>query len=136
MRARTNASAPGREAAEAQGFAFSSHLDRVPQVGASMVVLAGLRHAGGVPRRDMEVMAIRAAQAGAWFPFGSRSTWMHRSDGSAPLQLGWTVSARAREEPLTSRASGLRHSPAALPCLLAGKPRLAQFSRRQALSVA
>lgn len=69
---------PGRDG-QAKRLVFGSHLDSVPQGGdydgvagvlAGLAVLSGLRRAGYVPNRDMEVMAIRAEEAGAWFPFG------------------------------------------------------------------
>ena len=58
---------------------LGSHLDSVPQGGdydgvagvvAGLAVLSGLRAAGHAPARDVVVMAIRAEEAGAWFPFG------------------------------------------------------------------
>jgi N-carbamoyl-L-amino-acid hydrolase len=58
---------------------IGSHLDSVPQGGdhdgvagvlAGLAVASGMRRTGYVPRRDITVMAIRAEEAGAWFPFG------------------------------------------------------------------
>lgn len=58
---------------------IGSHLDSVPQGGdhdgvagvlAGLAVASGMRRAGYVPHRDITVMAIRAEEAGAWFPFG------------------------------------------------------------------
>lgn len=58
---------------------IGSHLDSVPQGGdhdgvagvlAGLAVVAGMHRAGFVPRRDIVVMAVRAEEAGAWFPFG------------------------------------------------------------------
>jgi N-carbamoyl-L-amino-acid hydrolase len=63
----------------AKRLVIGSHLDSVPQGGdydgvagvlAGLAVVAGMRRAGFVPSRDIEVMAIRAEEAGAWFPFG------------------------------------------------------------------
>jgi len=56
---------------------LGSHLDSVPQGGnfdgavgvlAGLAAVAGLKAAGIVPRCDVAVMAIRAEEAGAWFP--------------------------------------------------------------------
>ncbi len=56
---------------------LGSHLDSVPQGGnydgaagvlAGLAAVAGMRRAGFVPARDVTVMAIRAEEAGAWFP--------------------------------------------------------------------
>ncbi len=56
---------------------LGSHLDSVPQGGnfdgaagvlAGLAVVAGMQRAGFVPVRDVTVMAIRAEEAGAWFP--------------------------------------------------------------------
>jgi N-carbamoyl-L-amino-acid hydrolase len=69
---------PGARRA-AQRIVLGSHLDSVPQGGdydgaagvvAGLAVLSGLRRAGVTPDRDVTVMAIRAEEAGAWFPFG------------------------------------------------------------------
>ena len=66
---------PGRDR-DAPRIILGSHLDSVPQGGdydgtagvvAGLAVLAGLPH---VPACDVSVMAIRAEEAGAWFPFG------------------------------------------------------------------
>ncbi|MGX9961835.1 hydantoinase/carbamoylase family amidase [Roseomonas sp. F4] len=68
----------GRDPA-AKRLLIGSHLDSVPQGGdydgvagvlAGLAVVAGMQRAGFVPPRDIEVMAIRAEEAGAWFPFG------------------------------------------------------------------
>ena len=56
---------------------LGSHLDSVPQGGnydgaagvlAGLATVAGMRQAGFVPGRDITVLAIRAEEAGAWFP--------------------------------------------------------------------
>lgn len=56
---------------------IGSHLDSVPQGGnfdgaagviAGMAAVAGMKQAGFVPNRDITVLAIRAEEAGAWFP--------------------------------------------------------------------
>lgn len=69
---------PGRDPA-APRIVLGSHLDSVPRGGdydgvagvlAGLAVVAGMRRAGFVPPQDIEVMAIRAEEAGAWFPFG------------------------------------------------------------------
>lgn len=74
---------PGTDRA-AKRIVLGSHLDSVPQGGnfdgaagvlCGMAVVAGMRRAGFAPARDVTVMAIRAEEAGAWFPIsypGSR----------------------------------------------------------------
>ncbi len=61
----------------AKRVVLGSHLDSVPQGGnfdgaagvlCGMAVVAGMRRAGFAPARDVTVMAIRAEEAGAWFP--------------------------------------------------------------------
>ena len=61
----------------AKRIVLGSHLDSVPQGGnydgaagvlAGLATVAGLRRAGFVPGRDITVLAIRAEEAGAWFP--------------------------------------------------------------------
>lgn len=56
---------------------IGSHLDSVPAGGnydgaagvlAGLAVAAGMRGAGFTPRRDLVVAAVRAEEAGAWFP--------------------------------------------------------------------
>jgi N-carbamoyl-L-amino-acid hydrolase len=56
---------------------IGSHLDSVPRGGnfdgaagvlAGLSAVAGMKRAGFVPGRDVTVMAIRAEEAGAWFP--------------------------------------------------------------------
>ena len=56
-----------------------SHLDSVPRGGnydgaagvvAGLAAVAGMRHAGYVPARDVTVMVTRAEEGGAWFPGG------------------------------------------------------------------
>ena len=69
----------------AKGIVLGSHLDSVPGGGnfdgaagvfAGLAVVAGMREAGFRPRCDITVLAIRAEEAGAWFPIsypGSRA---------------------------------------------------------------
>lgn len=56
---------------------LGSHLDSVPQGGnfdgaagvlAGLAAVAGMRRAGFTPARDITVLAVRAEEAGAWFP--------------------------------------------------------------------
>ncbi|WP_419897178.1 hydantoinase/carbamoylase family amidase [Roseomonas sp. USHLN139] len=56
---------------------IGSHMDSVPQGGnfdgaagvlAGLAAVSGLKQAGFQPARDVTVMAIRAEEAGAWFP--------------------------------------------------------------------
>jgi N-carbamoyl-L-amino-acid hydrolase len=56
---------------------IGSHLDSVPQGGnfdgaagvlAGMATVSGMRRAGFSPARDITVVAVRAEEAGAWFP--------------------------------------------------------------------
>lgn len=67
---------PGKDRG-ARRIVIGSHLDSVPAGGdydgvagvvAGIAVIAGMRDAQYVPRRDITVMAIRAEEAGAWFP--------------------------------------------------------------------
>ncbi len=67
---------PGTDRAGKQ-VVLGSHLDSVPQGGnydgaagvlAGLASLAGMRRAGYTPARDITVIAIRAEEAGAWFP--------------------------------------------------------------------
>ncbi|MBW8270738.1 Zn-dependent hydrolase [Caldovatus aquaticus] len=67
---------PGRDRA-AKRLLLGSHLDSVRRGGnydgaagvlAGLAVVAGLRRAGVVPGRDVTVLALRAEEAGAWFP--------------------------------------------------------------------
>lgn len=67
---------PGRDRAAKQ-IVLGSHLDSVPQGGnydgaagvlAGLAAIAGMHHAGFVPSRDITVIAVRAEEAGAWFP--------------------------------------------------------------------
>lgn len=67
---------PGSDRA-AKRIIIGSHLDSVRQGGnydgaagvlAGMAAVAGMKRAGFVPGRDITVMAIRAEEAGAWFP--------------------------------------------------------------------
>jgi N-carbamoyl-L-amino-acid hydrolase len=67
---------PGTDRA-AKRVVLGSHLDTVRQGGnfdgaagvlAGLAAVAGMQAAGFVPGRDITVMAIRAEEAGAWFP--------------------------------------------------------------------
>jgi N-carbamoyl-L-amino-acid hydrolase len=62
---------------DAKRIVLGSHLDSVAQGGnydgaagvlAGMATVAGMRSAGFQPSRDITVLAIRAEEAGAWFP--------------------------------------------------------------------
>lgn len=61
----------------AKRVVLGSHLDSVPRGGdydgaagvfAGLAAVAGMRNAGFTPDRDITVLAIRAEEAGAWFP--------------------------------------------------------------------
>jgi len=61
----------------ARQVVLGSHLDSVPQGGnfdgaagvlAGLASVAGMKRAGFVPTRDITVIAVRAEEAGAWFP--------------------------------------------------------------------
>jgi beta-ureidopropionase / N-carbamoyl-L-amino-acid hydrolase len=67
---------PGADRA-AKRIVLGSHLDSVAQGGnfdgaagvlAGLAAVAGMRRAGFTPPRDVTVLAIRAEEAGAWFP--------------------------------------------------------------------
>jgi beta-ureidopropionase / N-carbamoyl-L-amino-acid hydrolase len=67
---------PGADRA-AKRLVLGSHLDSVRQGGnydgaagvlAGLAAVAGMRRAGFTPGRDVTVLAIRAEEAGAWFP--------------------------------------------------------------------
>lgn len=67
---------PGADRA-AKRVVLGSHLDSVAQGGnydgaagvlAGLAAVAGMRRAGFTPPRDVTVLAIRAEEAGAWFP--------------------------------------------------------------------
>ena len=76
---------PGSDRA-AKRIVLGSHLDSVPEGGnydgaagvlAGLATVARMRKAGFVPGRDITVLAIRAEEAGAWFPTsypGSRAS--------------------------------------------------------------
>ncbi|HJS86689.1 MAG TPA: M20/M25/M40 family metallo-hydrolase, partial [Acetobacteraceae bacterium] len=75
---------PGRDCA-AKRIVLGSHLDSVPRGGnydgaagvlAGLAVVAGMQAASFTPARDVTVLAVRAEEAGAWFPIsypGSRA---------------------------------------------------------------
>ncbi len=67
---------PGRDRA-GKRVVLGSHLDSVPRGGnydgaagvlAGLAAVAGMQAAGFAPARDVTVLAIRAEEAGAWFP--------------------------------------------------------------------
>jgi N-carbamoyl-L-amino-acid hydrolase len=113
----------------AKRVVIGSHLDSVAQGGdydgtagviAGLAVAAGLRRAGRVPRRDIEVMAIRAEEGGAWFPtpfpgsraalglLGAEALATRRMDGSVTLE---EAMRRAGFDPGWCRASGRELGP-------------------------
>ena len=84
---------PGRDRA-AKRIVFGSHLDSVAQGGnydgaagvlAGLAAVAGMRHAGFVPAQDITVLAIRAEEAGAWFPTSYPGS--HASLGRLPPEV-------------------------------------------------
>lgn len=103
---------PGADRA-AKRVILGSHLDSVPQGGnfdgaagvlAGLAVVAGMQRAGYVPVRDVTVMAIRAEEAGAWFPTsfpGSRAalgTMAVEELGVGRTDSGRTLAEHMREE--------------------------------------
>ncbi|MDN3567876.1 hydantoinase/carbamoylase family amidase [Paeniroseomonas aquatica] len=97
---------PGTDRA-AKRVILGSHLDSVAQGGnfdgaagvlAGLAAVAGMQRAGFTPARDITVMAIRAEEAGAWFPTsypGSRGALgtmpaadlaVRRMDNGVPLR--------------------------------------------------
>ncbi len=67
---------PGRDRA-AKRIVLGSHLDSVRQGGnydgaagvlAGLATVGGMRRAGFIPARDITVLAVRAEEAGSWFP--------------------------------------------------------------------
>ncbi len=103
---------PGTDRA-AKRILIGSHLDSVREGGnydgaagvlAGLAAVAGMKRAGFVPGRDITVMAIRAEEAGAWFPVsypGSRmALGLFKPDG---LQIcrqdsGRSLADHMREE--------------------------------------
>ena len=84
---------------------LGSHLDSVPRGGdhdgvagvlAGLAVAAGMRRAGYVPPRDITVMAIRAEEAGAWFPFGCPGS--RAATGTLPAEA---LSVQRMDTPVT-----------------------------------
>jgi N-carbamoyl-L-amino-acid hydrolase len=78
----------------AKRIVLGSHLDSVPNGGnydgaagvlAGLATVAGLRHAGFAPARDITVLAIRAEEAGAWFPTSYPGS--HASLGRLPAAV-------------------------------------------------
>ncbi|CAH0171358.1 Zn-dependent hydrolase [Roseomonas sp. CECT 9278] len=103
---------PGADRA-AKRVIIGSHLDSVRQGGnydgaagvlAGMATVAGMKRAGFTPGRDITVMAIRAEEAGAWFPVsypGSRmSLGLMKPDGLAIARQdsGRSLADHMREE--------------------------------------
>lgn len=103
---------PGTDRA-AKRVIIGSHLDSVRGGGnydgaagvlAGMATVAGMRRAGFTPGRDITVMAIRAEEAGAWFPVsypGSRmALGLLKPDGLAIRRQdsGRTLAEHMREE--------------------------------------
>ncbi|HWT08018.1 MAG TPA: M20/M25/M40 family metallo-hydrolase, partial [Roseomonas sp.] len=103
---------PGTDRA-AKRIIIGSHLDSVRQGGnydgaagvlAGMAAVAGMKRAGFVPGRDITVMAIRAEEAGAWFPVsypGSRmALGLLKPDGLAIARQdsGRTLADHMKEE--------------------------------------
>jgi N-carbamoyl-L-amino-acid hydrolase len=103
---------PGVDRA-AKRVILGSHLDSVPQGGnfdgaagvlAGLAVVAGMQRAGFVPARDVTVMAIRAEEAGAWFPTsfpGSRAalgTMAVEELGVRRMDSGRTLAEHMLEE--------------------------------------
>lgn len=92
---------------------LGSHLDSVPQGGnydgaagvlAGLAAVAGMRRAAFTPARDVTVMAIRAEEAGAWFPTsypGSRGALGTLAPGELAVRRadsGRTLAEHMREE--------------------------------------
>lgn len=103
---------PGTDRA-AKRIIIGSHLDSVRRGGnydgaagvlAGLAAVAGMKRAGFVPRRDITVMAIRAEEAGAWFPVsypGSRmALGLFQAEGLAIRRqdTGRTLAEHMREE--------------------------------------
>ncbi|MCW8088454.1 Zn-dependent hydrolase [Sabulicella glaciei] len=88
----------------AKRLVIGSHLDSVRQggdydgaagVAAGLAVAVGLRKAGFLPGRDIEVMAIRSEEGGAWFPTpfpGSRAALgLMQPDALATCRMDGTL---------------------------------------------
>lgn len=103
---------PGADRA-AKRVVIGSHLDSVRQGGnydgaagvlAGLAVVAGMQRAGFVPGRDVTVLAIRAEEAGQWFPVsypGSRAALgLLRPEGLEIRRqdTGRTLAEHMREE--------------------------------------
>ena len=103
---------PGADRA-AKRIILGSHLDSVREGGnfdgaagvlAGIAAVAGMKRAGFVPGRDITVMAIRAEEAGAWFPVsypGSRmALGLLKPDGLAIARqdTGRSLADHMREE--------------------------------------
>jgi len=98
---------------DAKRIILGSHLDSVRQGGnydgaagvlAGLAAVAGMKRAGFTPGRDITVMAIRAEEAGAWFPVsypGSRmALGLFKPDGLEIRRqdTGRTLAEHMREE--------------------------------------
>jgi N-carbamoyl-L-amino-acid hydrolase len=96
----------------AKRLVLGSHLDTVVQGGnfdgaagvlAGLATVAGMRRAGFTPARDITVLAIRAEEAGAWFPTSYPGS--HAALGTLPpaaldvrrLDTGRTLAAHMAE---------------------------------------
>lgn len=103
---------PGTDRA-AKKIILGSHLDSVREGGnfdgaagvlAGLAAVAGMTRAGFVPARDVTVMAIRAEEAGAWFPVsypGSRAALgLLKPDGLdiRRMDTGRTLAEHMRDE--------------------------------------
>jgi beta-ureidopropionase / N-carbamoyl-L-amino-acid hydrolase len=83
---------PGRDRA-AKRIVLGSHLDSVPRGGnydgaagvlAGLAVVAGMQAASFAPPRDITVLAVRAEEAGAWFPISYPGS--HAALGRLPAE--------------------------------------------------
>ncbi len=119
---------PGRDRA-AKRIVLGSHLDSVARGGnydgaagvlAGLAVVGGMQAAGFVPARDVTVLAIRAEEAGAWFPTSYPGS--HAALGQLPpealevrrLDTGRTLADHMREsgfDPDAVRAGAGRLGP-------------------------
>ena len=120
---------PGSDRA-AKRVVLGSHLDSVRSGGnfdgaagvlAGLAAVAGMKNAGFVPGRDVTVVAVRAEEAGAWFPVsypGSRGALglLRPEELSIKrMDTGRTLAEHMREEgfdPSFAEAGGKTFSPA------------------------
>ncbi|MBV8615642.1 MAG: Zn-dependent hydrolase [Acetobacteraceae bacterium] len=119
---------PGRDR-EAKRIVLGSHLDSVPRGGnydgaagvlAGLAVVAGMQAAGFAPARDITVLAVRAEEAGAWFPTsypGSQAALGRLSEAALAvrrLDTGRTLAEHMRAagfDPDAARAGAGRLGP-------------------------